>query len=368
MKKLSALICILIIMISCAHNNSNESNNKNAQLKISGDTIIVPDNSSVLSRIKLKSIKYQGYNAQYTTTGTIKPLSDCMAEVSTPFEGRIVKSFVRLGQNVVTGSPLFELNSTDYFEAVKMFLQAKQEKHLTDMNYKRKKDLFEKGVSSKKELEDAESEYQIAAKEYEKAEASLKIFNAKPDDVSINKPLIVCSPIGGEIVKNNIPVGQYLKIDSEPVLTVANLNNVWVVAHVKENKISMINNQDKVQIFTDAYPDKPVNGYVDYIGNILDEQTRSVEVYVKCENHAKMLKPGMFATVWFDHKISDAIVIPENAVLQEEDNCYLFTQAGKNTFIKRRIKFTATGNDSCIVNAGIIPGDIIVSEGGVYLR
>jgi len=368
MKKISLLGCILIVMISCTHNKSKENNSIDSRIKISGDTVYVPDNSPVLSRIKLQSITNQEYNVQYKTTGTVKPLSDCMAEVSAPFEGRIVRSFVNLGQKVSTGSPLFELNSSDYFEAAKMFLQSKQENALTEKNYLRKRDLFEKGVSSKKELEEAESAYQIALKEYEKAAASLEIFNVKPDDISMSKPLVVRAPISGEIVKNNIPVGQYIKFDAEPVLTVANLNKVWVVAHVKESKISLINNQDKVQVYTDAYPDKPVDGFVDYIGNIVDEQTRSVEVFVKCENHDKMLKPGMFATVCFVHKLNEAIVIPENALLQEEDKCYLYAQAGKNRFVKRQVTFNSTGDKICIVNSGIVPGDVIVAEGGVYLQ
>jgi membrane fusion protein, heavy metal efflux system len=368
MKKKSILGCILIVMISCTHNKSNENNSSDSHLKISGDTVFVPDNSPVLSRINLQTITNQEYNIQYKTTGTVKPLSDCMAEVSAPFEGRIVKSFVKLGQKVAAGSPLFELNSSDYFETVKMFLQSRQENTLTEMNYIRKKDLFEKGVSSKKELEEAESAHQIALKEYEKAAASLEIFNVKPDDVSMSKPLVVRAPISGEIVRNNIPVGQYLKIDAQPVLTVADLNKVWVVAHVKENKINMINNQDKVQVFIDAYPDRPVDGFVDYIGNIVDEQTRSVEVFIICKNPDKLLKPGMFATVCFVHKLAEAIVIPENALLQEEDRCYLYAQAGKNRFIKRQVTFTSNGDKNCIVNTGIVPGDVIVAEGGVYLR
>ncbi|MCE5344995.1 MAG: efflux RND transporter periplasmic adaptor subunit [Bacteroidales bacterium] len=367
-KKISILGCLMIILVSCSHNNKADSENNDLQLRILGDTVFVPATSPVLSKIKVETIEGRECNIMYNTTGTINPLSDCMAAISAPFEGRIVKSYVKLGQNVSQGSPLFELNSPDYFETIKIFLQAQQEKSLTEKNYLRKKDLNQNGVASKKDLEEAESAYQIAAKEYEKAGASLKVYNVRPSEVSIDKPLIVRSPIGGEVVKYNLPVGQYLKVDADPVLTIANLNKVWVVAHVKENKISIINKKDKVNVTTDAYPDKPVTGFVYYVGNMVDEQTRSVEVYVECENRDKILKPGMFSSVNFIHKTDDAIVIPESAVLQEENSCYLFVSKGNNVFIKKRVLTTSNGDKTCVVNSGVVSGDVIVAEGGVYLR
>jgi len=322
----------------------------------------------LLSKICLQTIAKQEYNARCTTTGTVKTLSGCMVNISTPFEGRVVKSLVKLGQKVTAGSPLFEVNSSDYFETIKTYLQANQELKLAEKNYQRKKDLVGAGVGSKKEFEEAESGYQVALKANEKAERSLKIFNAIPDEIILGKPLIVRSPINGEIVRNNITVGQYLKTDDEPVVTVADLSKVWVVARVKENNIGLITEQDEVQVLTEAYPDKTIHGFVDYIGNIMDEQTRSVEVYVTCENHDKMLKPGMFAEVSFVHKLRNAIIVPTTAILQEENNCYLYAQTGKNRFVKKTVSISSTGENMAIIRSGLIPGDVIVTKGGVYLR
>ncbi len=368
MKTLSILSCMLFISFSCSQVKNNNDNKQDNQIKVSGDAVIVPENSTLISKIRLHAVDKQTYSIQSTTTGTVKNLSGCLAEISSPFEGRVIKSFVRLGQKVSAGTPIFEINAPQYSELIKTFVQSKQEKQLTTSNYQRQKDLLDHKIGSKKDFEEAELAFQVAENEYEKVVESLKSFNVNPDEVSIIEPLVVRSPINGEVVKNNITVGQYLKIDAEPVVTVADLNKVWVVAHVKEKNIGTINQKDEVQVFTEAYPDQPINGFVSYIGNMMDEQTRSVEVYVECKNRDKILKPGMFATVNFTQKLNDVMVIPATAVLQEDENSFLFVQIEKRRFVKKQVTVSSAGNKDLIVHSGIVPGDVIVTEGGVYLR
>lgn len=368
MKKLVLLSFMIILFISCNRGGNSSASKQENQITVSDDTRIIPDESPLLQRIQLQTVNTGNYHSHYTTTGTVRVITGSMAELSTPFEGRVTKSFVRLGQKVSEGTPVFEIYSSDYFETVKSFVQAKQEKQLATANYNRQKDLLEHNIGSKKEMEEAEAVWQIAGREYEKAEASLLIFNVKPDEISLGKPLIVRSPISGEIVKNNITVGQYLKSDAEPQAVVANLAKVWVVAQVKEKNMGLVNSIDSVHVVTDSHPNQPINGIVNYIGSILDEQTRSVEVYVECKNDDKSLKPGMFVNVAFTHEIPDAIVIPASAVLQEEDHSYVFVQTGKNTFTQRMVKVSTGNEKEMIVNSGLAPNETIVSEGAIYLR
>jgi cobalt-zinc-cadmium efflux system membrane fusion protein len=357
-----------MISISCNRNDNTGSKKPEGQVVLADDTRIIPEDSPLFKKVHLQVILPVNYHLHYSTTGTVQIMTGSLAELSTPFEGRVTKSFVRLGQKILTGSPVFEIYSPAYFETVKSFVQAKQENLLAETNYHRQKELFENGVGSKKEFEEAGAAQQIASRQYETAEASLLIFNVKPDEISLGKPLIVRSPIAGEIVKNQITVGQYLKSDAEPQAVVANLSKIWVVALVTEKNIRMINSNDSVHIITDGEPIQPINGIVTYIGSILDEQTRSFEVYVECKNDDKSLKPGMFANVAFTRQIQDAIIIPATAVLQEEDHTYVFVQTEKNKFIKRRVSVTTGNNQELIVNSGLKASETIVAEGAVYLR
>ena len=78
--------------------------------------------------------------------------------------------------------------------------------------------------------------------------AALKVFQINPDEMALGQPLIVRSPIAGEVVKDRIVIGQYMKEDAEPVAVIADLSKVWVVAHVKEKDLSLIQALDEVEI------------------------------------------------------------------------------------------------------------------------
>jgi len=338
------------------------------KLSARGDTVFVSANSNVLAKLKMQSIHSQEHVRQFTTTGVVKPLSGHLAEISVPFEGRIVKSFIKLGQKVNTGTPLFEVNSSDYLESVRMSLQARRERELAEKNYIRKKDLLESGISSRKDFDEAKLALDLAEKECEKTTATLKIYNLNPEEADLSQALIVRSPISGEIVHADITVGQYIRSDSDPIVTIADLDKIWVVARVKEKDLGAVNPQDKVEVVTESFPDKAINGVVDYIGSIMNEQTRSVEVYIGCDNPGKILKSGMFVTARFYHKVTNAIIIPASSVLQDYDRSYLFVQAGPEIFVKRIVEVTSVAEEKLMVRSGLETGNIIVSEGGIYLR
>jgi cobalt-zinc-cadmium efflux system membrane fusion protein len=333
-----------------------------------GDTVFVPANSNVLTKLKMQAINCQKHKVQFTTTGVVKPLAGHLAEITSPFEGRIVKSFIKLGQKVLTGTPLFEVSSSEYLETVRMCLQARREKELAEKNYLRKKDLLESGISSRKEFDEAKLALDLADKEYEKTMAILKIFNLNPGEADLTQSLIVRSPISGEVVRADITVGQYIKSDSDPIVTIADLDKIWIVARVREKDLGALSPKDQAEVFTEGAQGKAIKGVVNYIGNIMNEQTRSVEVFIECDNSEKILKSGMFVTVKFYHELSEAILIPASAVLQDYDKSYLYVKADEATFIKREVSVTSLADRQLLVHSGLETGDVIVSEGGIYLR
>jgi len=364
MKKIFGTLIIGVLIMSC---HSQKQQNNEDDFTVNGDTVIVNVNSAIGAKIKLQTVGLQPYSADLKTTGTVEAINGQMAEIAPPFSGRITKSFVKLGQKVVKGTPLFELNSTEFYEATKVYFQALQNKNTTEINYKRQKDLVANKVSSQKELEDAENVYKNACSDYENAAANLKMLGVDPANLSMGQPLTVLSPIAGEVIRSNIVIGQYLKEDNTPSLIVADLNNVWVAALVKEKYINSIKENDTVEVNMDAEPQTVIKGKIYHIEEILDEATRSVRVLIACNNKDRMLKPGMFAGVHFINAPQESILIPETAVFQSEQGNSVFVQIAKGKFLKRKIECQSGSNGSLLVTEGLKAGETIIAEGGIYL-
>jgi cobalt-zinc-cadmium efflux system membrane fusion protein len=365
MKKIALYIFIGSLLLTGCH--SRKSQEENDGISYQGETVYVSDNSPVLSKIELKTIQLQPYSAELQTTGTVRAITGCLAEIAPLFDGRIVRSAVRLGQKVSTGTPLFELSSAYFYDASKNYFQTLQTHKMTEVELKRQKDLVQHGVGVQKELEEAETNYELAEREYENAVAGMKIFNINPDELVMGQPLTIVSPIAGEIVQSNIVLGQYVKDDSGPLLIVAELGKVWVAAQVKEKYISTIRPDDQVRITTESSVGEEIIGRVYHIGALLDEETRSIEVLVECDNKDRVLKPGMFAGVHFISAPVDAIVVPSSALLQSEAGTYVYVQIGKNQYVKRFVETVTAGPKETMISKGLQVGETIVSGGGIYM-
>jgi len=365
MNRLFVFTGLCILLAACKHNNSTL---ENTGVQYKGDTIIVSDNSPILKEIVVGESHLQEFSAEFKTVGTVRPASGKLAEIAPPFAGRIAKSFVKLGQKVNAGSPIFELGSSEFFETTKTYFAAQSANELAQRNYNRQKELAANGVASQRDLEQAQSEAHIAAREFEQALATLQIFNIDTETFQMGQPLRVVSPIAGEVVKCNITIGSYAKEDAQPLAVVADLSHVWVTALVKEKYFGAIQQGDRVEVFTDAHPDKTIWGTIYHIGEMLDEETRSLEVIVECDNTGRDLKLGMFCEIHFLSSPTEAIILPATAIMQEQDNDYILIEVEKGQFIRRKVETETVSMDSIRVGEGLNIGEKVVIKGGIYLN
>jgi len=364
MKLLSYMALAIILLSSCGHHKEHK---EIKDYTINGKTIIINSNSKLLDKIKTSKVKTHRYSEEVTASGSVKAIPNKYAEIAAPFAGRIVKSFIRLGQHVKKNEPIFEINSPEFFEAGKLYYQAKQELELAHKNLKRQEDLSNNGVGIQKELEEAIVNHSNKERDFENAKLSLKVFQVNPKNLVLGQSLIVRSPIEGEIISNNLVIGQYIKDDETPVASVAELSKVWVVGQVKEKDISKISKESTVQICLSSIGEQCINAKVYHISDILDIDTRAVEVFVECDNSDRLIKPGMYATVTFIHTPQEKILIQSSAILQLENNKYVFVKTGENSYERRSVKTKTTNSKMTIIEAGLNIGEEIISTGSYYL-
>jgi len=364
MKHIGLLCLIGVVVFACTAKKAEDTE---LPYTVSGDTIIVSSQSPVTQKLKSAIIKQEPFRAAFATSGVVKAIPTNYAEIASPFAGRITKSFVRLGQKVAKGSPIFEISSPSFFETGKNYYQAKQEMELALKNLKREKDLYANKVGAQKEVEEAEVNYEITKKDYENAFAALKVFQINPSDLILGQPLVVRSPIAGEVVTDNIVIGQYMKEDANPVAIIADLNKVWVAANVKEKDMPLIHSLSKVQVELISLPEKVIDGTIYHISDMLNEETRAVEVLIECNNQDHAMKPGMYGTVKLTDSSANVIMVPTSAILQQQDHPYVLVSLGDNRYLKRAVTTSATVGDKSVILSGLTPGEQVVNEGAFYL-
>ena len=365
MKYIWLLLLPAIALCSCHTQKQDEESASSVTLK--GNIIHVGEQSPILSKLVKEKVRKEPSRMEFTTSGVVKAIPSNYAEIASPVSGRITKSFVRLGQKVVPGSPIFEISAPAVYEAGKSYYQARQEMELALKSLNREKDLIKNKVGVQKELEEAEVNYELKKKDYENMAAALKVFQIDPEKMALGQPLIVRSPIAGEIVKNQIVIGQYMKEDADPVAVIADLSKVWVVAHVKEKDLAMIQALDEVEIHLIAMPDRVISGKIYHISEMLDPDTRSVEVLIECDNKERLMKPEMYGTVKLSDKQVEAIRIPTSAILQDEEDMYVLVDQGEHNYQKRKVETGLTEDGKTWVVSGLKEGEEIITSGAFYL-
>ncbi|MEA9414842.1 efflux RND transporter periplasmic adaptor subunit [Flavobacterium sp. PL02] len=359
------LFLILITIFTACNDKKTATENENYSLK--GDTIIVPATSTIAPKLKLETVKNEPYQLELITAGTVKAIPNFYAEIAPPFSGRVTKVYLKLGMKTQAGTPLFEMVSPDFIDAQKNFFQAKSAYQVAKLSLKRQQDLKANGVGSQKDLEEAETNFEVNEKEYQNAVASLKIFGVNVNKLVFGQPLIITSPIAGEVITNEVVMGQYIKADDMPKAKVADLKKVWVAGQVKEKDIRFIHELDGAEIQVASYPDKKITGKIYHVDEMVDEATRSVQVLIECVNNDHALKPGMYVTVKFIDTPENTLFVPAKAVLQFNDKSFVLVQIAKGKYTRRYVETGISNKGKIVILSGLKPNESIISEGAFYL-
>lgn len=359
----SCSVLISMLLASCSVNQQNQNQ---VEITNHGDTITVAAQSPILQHITLEKIVLSPFQASFQTVGTVRAKAGMIAEVGVPMDGRTTQSFVQLGQQVSTGQALFGFQASESADMAKTYQQALASMTLAQKNLQRKQELMKNGLVSQREMEEVKHEAELAESELKQWEHTLKIMNMG-HGTQAGGQMNISSPIAGEVVQLEITPGQFVKSDTPALATVANLKQVWIAARLKEYYVNAVHQQDSVSVQINSQEKRNFTGKIHYVGQLLDEETRSVEVLVECENPDRLLKPGMFAHVEFTTPKLPAIVIPATAVMQGEHFPYVYVQIGDRSFVQRKIEVESASNGMVHVLSGLQEGDKIVTQGAIYL-
>lgn len=362
----AVLVTSFFAIVAC-NNNSNQSAEENGLVQLANDTIEITQSSNLIGKLKTEKVSLSPYGATIKTTGEITPIPTQYAEIAAPLPGRVVKSHIHLGQVVRVGSPLFDIASSEYSEVAKEYIRTHSEMQQAERTLNRVKDLFDNHVASSREVEEAQTAYNIARGEYNHALAATKEYQINTENLIVGRPMTVKSPINGKVLKNDMVIGEYLKEDAETKVIIANLDKVWLKANISEKDAPLVRNIQNVDIRTVANNDSVLHGKIVYVGGMLDPETRTLQTIIECDNRNGELMPNMYADLTLYQAEKNCIIIPKEAVLQSKDGRYVMRKVGERLYCRTYVTVHSSSDGHVIVLEGLKVGDEIITKGVFYL-
>ena len=339
-----------------------------AQLpKVPGEVYLRPD-SPKKAYVKTTSLMLTQHPLLEPLTGKIIYNESVTSRISSPVAGRVIEKPAALGTQVQTGTTLLELDSPDVAAAEADYARAQADLTLAQKALNRQQELYAGKAVSQKDLEQAQDNFNNTRSDVLRAQERLKNLhiNARQSDGRFN----LRSPVPGVVVERNVNPGMEVRPDRDaPLFVVSNLKKLSVLMEVFEVNLSKIRLGQKLSVSVPAYPGETFPATVQYIGQLLNEQTRTVQVRCDLPNKDGRLLPGMYATITVESDPGDqAFVIPLTAVFTEGDADYVFIAIDDNHFRQRPVEIALRLKDKAVIIQGLQPKELLVTEGALMLR
>jgi len=314
---------------------------------------------TMMKQIELDTVRLQPVLSELTFSGQVVSNGDQTAKVF-PLVGGVVEDLrVELGDHVTKGQLLAVVRSGEIADIQNQSSSAGTDLAIAKKNLAVAEDQFQAGLASERDVVLAREEARRAAGNVTRSRKQLGIYNVTQDGRYTIK-----APISGFITEKNVTESmQYNDSNVDNFFTIANLDQVWVLANVFESDISKVQVGYDADVTTLAYPDKHFRGKVDKVFNVLDPESKVMKVRVRLDNPGYLLKPEMYAQVRIQNTENQkAMAIPAKSVVFDKDRNFVMVYKDRQHVETRPVTILKTVGDVSYVSDGLQPDDIIIAK------
>lgn len=227
--------------------------------------------------------------------------------------------------------------------------RAEASAELTKDLYERRKTLFDRGIVHQEALERALTDKALAESDLVKAKV----------EYDRGFPL---SPISGTVNYLHVDEGEFVK-RGQPMADLVNVDKIKIHVNVPELDVRYLKKGQEVMVGIDAFPDRRMQGKVDFVSFKADPATKTFRVRVLIDNSDHEIRPGMIARVAFLRRlIPDALSAPLFSILDKGGERLLFVEKD-GVAHARTVSIGVIAGDRVQITDGLKPGDRLIITG-----
>jgi len=356
---------------------------------------LTPESEKTIG-LSLASVETKPFPLYVDLNGNVQAMPDFTAHVYSPVVGKVVDVPVTLGQSVRQGQILARVKSDQVgqieTDLLQQAMQNEADTHQATVQlnfsqnaYRRESELYAEKVSARADMETAQAQYlkdkaALQALELKQkallysSQDRLSLYGAPAGTASavvktrqILPYITIVSPRSGTLTARSINAGE-LADTAKELFTVSDLSRVWITGNVYERDIRQIHPAQPVDVTLDSLPGSHFQGRLDYIGNILDPQTRTLDLRITAENPGQHLKPNMFAHLKIQVNDQKALVVPQSALQQNGDYTFAYVMTSPHHYEERRVQAGERIGAFVRILAGLTSGEQVATGGTLALK
>jgi cobalt-zinc-cadmium efflux system membrane fusion protein len=334
-------------------------------------------NDKQLASVKVERVDEREFPVEKGAVGTIDFNEEMLTQVFTPYQGRIIGLFAKVGDEVKKGQTLFTIDSPDLLAAESNLIAAAGVQELTTRNLARLRKLYETRAVAQKDLEQAVSDQQTAEGALRAGRDAVRIFGKSESEIDAiikerkaDPTLVVPSPISGRITARNAAPGLFVQPGGAPApFTVADISTMWMLANVLERDVPAFRIGQQVSVSVISFPGEIFKGKISTIDSMVDPNSRRLLIRSEIADPKHELRSGMFAT--YVIRVGDPVrspAVPLDGVVREGDGAMtVWVTTDRRRFTQRIVKIGIQKDGFRQILEGLQPGELVAGEGAVFL-
>jgi membrane fusion protein, heavy metal efflux system len=344
---------------------------------LAGGVPSVELNDKQLATVKVEPVGEYSFPIEKSAVGSIDFNEDMTVQIFTPYQGRILELFAKVGDEVSKGQTLFTIDSPDLLAAEANLIAAAGVLELTTKALERFKLLYETRAVAQVVLEQAVSDQQTADGALKTARDAVRIFgktDAEIDQIvrdrKADPTLIVPSSITGRVTARNAAPGLFVQPGNAPApYSVADISTMWMLANVAESDVSAFHVGQEVKVSLLSYPDKQFDGRISTITSMVDPNTHRMLIRSDIDDPKHELRSGMFAT--FVIRTGDPVrspAVPLSGLVREGDGTMtVWATTDRRRFSQRTVTIGDRKDGLRQILGGLKPGELVATDGAIFL-
>ncbi len=349
MKKYIIPILFPFIIIGCKNTEEFKSDEK--------ETFCLNEKNK--SIVEITTVERQNVTEGIHLTGSIHANPDKVINFVSLVDGIISNTYFSLGDEVTKGQVLAEMQSAELSSLQAELSSLKAQIEIAKVDLNAKEQMFKDGISSNRDLIEAQNNLRILESEVQKIENNLNLYSAS----STRNVFQIKAPASGVITEKAINSGSTVTDEGEPLFSISNLNDVWAMANIYSTDIVHIQKGMEVEIKTLSYPGDIFKGKIDVISQVLDENVKVLKARIVLDNKDFKLKPGMIADIVALKKIDkQRVAIPTSCLVFFSGKNYVLVYKDNCNIEVREVTLLTEGNGMTYIESGLDENEKIITK------
>ena len=278
--------------------------------------------------------------------------------------GQVVRVTVDAGDWVQQGQVLAVIDrSVQVQQAEAQAAQievARADASLAQANLDRALQLVERGFVSKADVDRLTATRDAAVARVKVAEAQLRELRARNDRLN------VLAPSSGYVLQRNVEPGQTVGPGNGALFVIASGGEMEMLARLSEDQLAGLSVGTVASVIPTG-SDKEFSGQIWQLSPVIDQTTRQGTARVAL-SFAPGLRPGGFATARISSGSFTATVLPESAVLADDDGSFVYVVGEENKAVRRGVKTGAVTKQGIAITEGLSGNEQVVLRAGGFLN